>query len=72
MFTSLFMSQINKFIIFAPTYDENIGGVILLHKLCHLLNAKGIKSFIFPFFNYAMQDVHWMDVLLLSSSPHRW
>lgn len=45
------MSQINKFIIFAPTYDENIGGVILLHKLCHLLNIKGIKSFIFPFFS---------------------
>ncbi len=44
------MNKIDKFIIFAPTYDENIGGVILLHKLCHLLNANGIKSFLFPFF----------------------
>lgn len=45
------MGKIEKFIIFAPSYDENIGGVILLHKLCHLLNENKIESFLFPFFS---------------------
>lgn len=44
------MAQIDKFIIFAPTYNENIGGVVVLHKLCHLLHEKKVQSFLFPFF----------------------
>lgn len=44
------MALIDKFIIFAPTYNENIGGVVILHKLCHLLNENKIQSFLFPFF----------------------
>lgn len=44
------MAQIDKFIIFAPTYNEDIGGVVLLHKLCHLLNENKFQSFLFPFF----------------------
>jgi hypothetical protein len=38
-----------KFIIYAPPYDENSGGSIALHKLCHLLNIIGRDAFIYPF-----------------------
>lgn len=37
-----------KFIIYAPPYDENSGGSIALHKLCHLLNELGREAFIYP------------------------
>lgn len=38
-----------KFIIYAPPYDENSGGSIALHKLCHLLNIFGREAFIYPY-----------------------
>ena len=38
-----------KFIIYAPPYDENIGGVIALHKLCHCINTAGGSAFLYPF-----------------------
>lgn len=39
-----------KFIVFAPPYNENRGGVICLHKLVHLINEAGYKAFIYPSF----------------------
>jgi hypothetical protein len=35
-----------NFLIVAPDYDENIGGIIALHNLCHLLNEIGEKAYI--------------------------
>ena len=35
-----------KFIIYTPEYDENIGGIIVLHKLCHLLNELGEEAYL--------------------------
>lgn len=40
-----------KFIVFSPSYDPNIGGVIVLHKLCHLLNDLGHQAELYPFFS---------------------
>lgn len=37
-----------QFIIYAPPYDENSGGSIALHKLCHLLNKSGREALIYP------------------------
>lgn len=37
-----------KFIIWTPPYDEFSGGIIALHKLCHLLNQTGNKAFLQP------------------------
>ena len=31
-------------IIAAPSYNESIGGSIVLHKLCHILNKVGYPS----------------------------
>lgn len=39
-----------KFIIFAPPFDDNTGGVICLHKLCHVLNQLGESSVLTPIF----------------------
>ena len=40
-----------KFIIFSKAYNKNIGGIILLHKLCHILNELGYESYLVPYFN---------------------
>lgn len=37
-----------NFIIFSPPYDENSGGIIVLHKLCHLLNQIGEEAYLWP------------------------
>jgi len=34
----------NQIIIAAPSYNESIGGVVVLHKLCHILNELGYNS----------------------------
>lgn len=36
-----------RFIIYSPPYNENNGGAIALHKLCHLLNAIGYKAYFY-------------------------
>lgn len=42
------MSEAPKYIIYAPSYDENNGGCIVLHKLCHTLNQLGEKALLWP------------------------
>jgi hypothetical protein len=38
-----------KYIIYAPPYDENGGGAIALHRLCHLINECGGEAYVHPF-----------------------
>ncbi len=38
-----------RYIIVAPPYDENSGGCIVLHKLCHLLNELGYEAYLTPY-----------------------
>lgn len=38
-----------KYIIYAPAYDEDSGGTIALHRLCHLINACGGEAYLYPF-----------------------
>lgn len=42
------MSPLN-FIVYSPPYDENVGGAIVLHKLCNTLNELGHSAFLWPF-----------------------
>lgn len=37
-----------KFIIYTESYDEGFGGIIVLYKLCSILNNVGIEAFIWP------------------------
>lgn len=45
-----------KFMIFAPPYQEDNGGSIALHYLCHLLNEKGYQSAIVPLYRTHESD----------------
>jgi hypothetical protein len=40
-----------KFLIFSPSYNELSGGIIVLHKLCHLINQSGREAYITPYFH---------------------
>ncbi len=39
-----------RFLIYAPPFDENIGGVIALHRLCDLLIRNGEDAFLVPYY----------------------
>lgn len=58
------MDVMRKFLIFSPGFDEDNGGVILLHKLCHVLNQLGRTSSLTPFFeNYEISRTNWVRPL---------
>lgn len=42
------MSTKPNFIIYAPAYKDDSGGIIVLHKLCHLLNELGHQAYLWP------------------------
>lgn len=37
-----------KYIIYADSFDENVGGIIAMHRLCDLLNQAGEQALIWP------------------------
>lgn len=49
--------KIEHILVFTPTYNENIGGVIMLHKLSDQLNRAGVSSFIFPYFDNTHENL---------------
>lgn len=52
-----------KFLIFSSGYNEFSGGVIVLHKLCHLLNSLGYESYLYPLFqNYETNKNNFFEV----------
>jgi hypothetical protein len=46
--TSLQMERRPNYIIYSSSYDENVGGSIVLHKLCHVLNQLGEHAYLWP------------------------
>ena len=42
--------MMRSFLIFSAGFDEDSGGQILLHKLCHILNQLGRTSSLTPMF----------------------
>lgn len=40
--------DVPKYIVVAPSYDENDGGSIVLHQLCHELNIQGEHARLWP------------------------
>ena len=45
-----------KFVIYTNGYNDNIGGIVVLHQLCDLLNKRGEQAYIWnryrPLFNF--------------------
>ena len=42
------MSGTLRYIVYAPGYDPNIGGVIFQHELVHTLNELGQEAYLWP------------------------
>ncbi|QBG35284.1 WavQ [Litorilituus sediminis] len=60
------MSKVKKFVIFSPPYNEKWGGVVVLHKLCHLLNELGHDAKIYPHYEqFVMDKVNFFHTLKL-------
>ena len=38
----------SNYILFSPPYNEEVGGAIVLHRLCHTLNELGCSAFLWP------------------------
>ena len=54
-----------KILIFAPYYDDRGGGVVVLHKLCSILNQIGYKSFLHPYFeSYILNKGNYVNSVL--------
>jgi hypothetical protein len=47
-------SPLPNFIIVAPSYNELSGGVIVLHKLCDLINELGYSAKIWDYYHYPL------------------
>jgi len=49
-----------RFLLFAPSYDPENGGAIVMHKLCSLLRQSGYEAFLFPrFYPHEVSRVNW-------------
>lgn len=58
----------NKFIIYSSEFDENIGGPIVLHRLCHILNIEGQQAYLWPFDKPRIpnwRDWNWRPPIIL-------
>ncbi len=55
-----------KILIFTPSYQENTGGVVVLHKLCSILNQIGYESFLYPYFDSHILHKHNYKKSMLS------
>jgi hypothetical protein len=53
-----------KFLICTPSYSENNGGAIALHKLCHLLNQNNREAYLFPIVeNLQINSLNYKKIL---------
>lgn len=55
-----------KFIVVASSYNENRGGIIASHKLCHLLNEVGYEAYLYPLSRSSYTFLHRMFAKLTS------
>lgn len=54
-----------RYLICAPSYSQNNGGAIVLHKLCHLINELGREAFIIPIVeNLEINKFNYKEVLI--------
>lgn len=60
-----------KILICAPSYSQNNGGAIVLHKLCHLINELGNNAYLFPIVeNHELNKFNYKSVLVKFFKKH--
>lgn len=60
-----------KFLICAPSYSQNNGGAIVLHKLCHLINELDQEAYLFPIIeNLELNKFNYKEVLIRFFKKH--
>ncbi len=60
-----------KFLICAPSYSQNNGGSIVLHKLCHLINELDQEAYLFPIIeNLELNKFNYKEVLIRFFKKH--
>ncbi len=60
-----------KYLICSPSYSENNGGAIVLHKLCHLINDLGHEAYLFPFVdNHQLNRFNYKKTLVKFFKKH--
>lgn len=65
------ISKERNFLICAPSYSENNGGAIVLHKLCSLINQNGGHAYLFPFTdNFEFNKFNYKKVLFKFFKKH--
>lgn len=52
------IDQKDRYIIYAPPYDEKSGGITVLHKLCHELRQLGEEVYLYPMFSVHQQNTN--------------
>jgi len=63
--------QRTKILICAPSYSQNNGGAIVLHKLCHLINELGNDAYLFPIVeNQELNKFNYISVLVKFFKKH--
>lgn len=54
-----------KFVIVVSGYDDNAGGIVVLHQLCDRLNNLGYNAYLWPFFKPILDFTHPFKTLYL-------
>lgn len=67
-----------RFLIYAPPYDSESGGSVVLHRLCSILNELGYEAYLSGEFvptKFAYVSLRawaaWLKQLVLGQEPHR-
>lgn len=60
-----------KLIIVTPGYDDNAGGIVVLHQLCDRLNKLGHEAYVWPFFKPALDFTNPFRAVYLFSRYFR-
>ena len=53
-----------KYLIVTPSFSENNGGAVVLHRLCHLLNENNREAYLFPIVeNLQLNRLNYKEIL---------
>lgn len=58
--------MMKKILIYSPAFNDKIGGIVVLHKLCHILNELNRECFLYPMYSdEGFYKKNWFDAFLM-------